>query len=300
MGVSLHRKRLSVSITNLASVLLDQVQTPTQDYHDYASALAWIFTAIEEMIERNHIPSSKIIGIGVSSPGPLDYRGGTILVPPNFDLFHHVPIVALLKEKFDLPVLLENNAVLLALTEYFNGSMKEYRNSMFVILSDGIGSCMLMDGKIYRGFGGYAGELGHTSIDIHGPKCTCGNQGCLELYATLTSLKREFHFESYETVVDDAYRGASYALDILKYQAQCLSCALIGAVNMLDLDAIILYGEFNYRPELLFSLLNSRISKGSMIQRVHPVSVIPSGLKNNAAAISSTAAVLNRYFNQQL
>jgi predicted NBD/HSP70 family sugar kinase len=300
IGVLLHRKRMSVSITNLKSELIDCVEENTGNYSDYREALLWICRTIRSVINKNNIPISKIIGIGVSSPGPLDYHSGTILLPPNFDLFHNVPVVPLLKEEFDLPVFLENNSVLLAITEYFNGSMKEYKNSMFVIISDGIGSCIVINGQIFRGFGGYAGELGHTSIDINGPICSCSNRGCLELYTTLSALQKKFSFDSYEKVVDDAYSNMPEALAILEFQANCLACALISAVNLLDLDSVILFGEFNYRPELLLSKLNVIINERSLIKRAHQVKVVVSELGSDAVTVSSTAAVLSHHFNQKL
>ncbi|WP_312642179.1 ROK family transcriptional regulator, partial [Hydrogenoanaerobacterium sp.] len=141
VGVSLHRKRLIVSITDLGSELIDSTESHTENYQDSSAALAWISSTIRLLLSKNKIPYDRVIGIGISSPGPLDYQSGTILMPPNFSLFHNVAIVSRLKEEFDLPVLLENNSVLFAITEYFRGSMGDYRNSMFVTISDGIGSC---------------------------------------------------------------------------------------------------------------------------------------------------------------
>jgi predicted NBD/HSP70 family sugar kinase len=252
------------------------------------------------LMGKNGIPLNKLIGIGVSSPGPLDYRGGVILDPPNFVKFRNIPVASLIREKFDIPVHLENNAVLLAIMEYYYGLMKNYRNSMFVIISNGIGSCVMIDGRLFRGSAGLAGELGHTSIDIDGEECSCGNHGCLELYAAMAALKKRFGFEGYNAVVDRAYNSDPQALRIIDYEADFLACALVGAVNLFDLDSIILYGEFNYRPELLISKIRQRISERSIIKRSHEVAVIPSGLKAEASICSSTAAVLSSYFNQEI
>jgi len=87
---------------------------------------------------------------------------------------------------------------------------------------------------------------------------------------------------------------------VIDYQASRLACAFIGSINLFDLDSVVLYGEFNYRPELLISKLNVMIDRQSIIRKAHPVAVLPSQLGTDAAAISSTSAVLSRYFNQQL
>ena len=300
VGVSLHRKRIQVLITNLKAELVGCVEEHTERFTSPEVAVGWICRTIRQELERRRIPLSKVVGIGISSPGPLDYREGVILTPPNFTMFHHLPIVSRIRDEFPLPVFLENNAVLLAMAEYSSGAIGDYRNTLFVIMSHGIGSCLIREGQVFRGSGGFAGELGHISVDLGGRPCPCGNRGCLEQYATMAALKERFGFENYADVVDAAYRGEGAAMEILEYQARYLAAGLVSAVNLFDLDAIVLHGEFNYRPERLFSLLSQRIHQQSLITRVHPVAVLPSQLGPYADAVSSTAVVLNRHFSQNL
>ena len=300
VGVSLHRKRVTVSVVNLKSELLDYDTAALNSFNHYADALVWICGAINRLLQKNNILPEKLVGIGVSCPGPLDYEQGVILTPPNFNMFHNTPIVKLLKEQFYLPVYLENNAVLLAMNEYFYGSMKNFSNSIFVIISNGIGSSIIMNGEIYRGFKGHSGELGHTSIDYKGAQCTCGGRGCLEQYATLKALKARFGFESYETVIDDAYLNKPYALNIVEYLVDCLSSAFVNVVNLFDLDSIILFGEYAYRNELLIDKLNTTVNSRSIINRAHQIKVLWSELNPDAPLISDTAVLLNNYFNQQI
>ena len=300
VGIELHRAKVEVIITNLKSEIIDSVSERSDIFPDRASEMAFIYDSIRNLIERNGIPKSKLLGIGISSPGPLDYRTGVILNPPNFDRFHNAPIVEMLQKEFDIPVLLENNSVLLATIEYFKGEMKNFRNSMFVIIENGIGTCTVIDGQIYRGLAGFAGELGHTTLDIHGPKCSCGNFGCLELYTTLSALKRQFGFKSYEDVVDAAYRNEPFSLGIIDFLAVRLSSAFITAANMLDLDSIFIYGEYNYRPDLLISKLNSLIKARSVIAKAHDITIFPSKMDKRTATASSTAIIINSYFKQEI
>jgi predicted NBD/HSP70 family sugar kinase len=299
-GVELHRKQITVVITNLKSEIVDEVSADIDCFHDCEAAVDWICDGIRSLAERQGIPLSQLIGIGISSPGPLYYLSGVILNPPNFKMFVSTPITSMIQSVFNLPVILENNSVLLAMREYFSGIMKNYHNSLFVIISNGIGSCAIIDGQIFRGLAGFAGELGHTSIDVNGPVCSCGNKGCVELYATLSALKNKYGFDSYEAVVDDAYESDEHALAILEYEAECLATAFISAINLLDLDSIFLYGELNYRPKLLISKISSIIDKRSIIRKAHSVSIFPSSLDGNSSAATSTAAVLDQYFNQHL
>ncbi len=300
IGVELHRKHIGLCVTNLKAQVVGQVRRDRLDFADGHEALQWVATTAEALLAANGIPWEKLIGIGVSSPGPLDRVSGVILNPPNFPLFAGMPVVQLLQERFQLPVVLENNSVLLTIAEYDHGALKHSRNGMFVIISDGIGSCVLHGGRVYRGIGGHAGELGHTSVDINGPACTCGNHGCLELYATLDALKRTFGFDRYESVVDGAISGDERSLRILDYLAERLACALVGAINLFDVDSVVLFGEYSYRPELLISRLNALIAERSIISRAHPVTVAPSALGGDTPVAASTAALLAEYFNQAL
>lgn len=300
VGVSLHRRRLQVLLTNLKAELVDCVEEPTDRFSNAEEAVVWIGETVRALLSRRQIPAERVAGIGVSSPGPLDYREGVILTPPNFELFHHLPIAARLREMFGLPVFLENNAVLLAMTEIQSGAVAAYRSPLFVLISHGIGSCLIRDGRVFRGCAGYAGELGHTSINPDGLACPCGNTGCLEQYATLSALKRRFGFDRYETVVDSACRGEPEALSILDYLAGCLAAGLVTAVNLFDPDCVVLYGEFGYRPELLLSRIAEQIRRKAIITRVHPVDVLSSRLGPYAEAVASTAVVLDRHFEQKL
>lgn len=296
-GLYLHRKKLGALITDLKSGVVAESYTEPSAFRTGEEAAGWLCAQVTDLVRREGLPHEKLIGVGISSPGPLDHAGGVILNPPNFTLFRNVDIVSIVQSELSLPAVLENNAVLLAMSEYFHGGMKKFKNSMFVIVSNGIGACVMMDGQIYRGVGGFAGELGHTSIDLHGPVCSCGNRGCVELYATLSALRESFGFEDYSAVVDLAERGDAFALSVIDYEAECLSSAMIGAVNLLDLDSIILYGELNVRPGLLLSKIESLINERSFIARAHKVSVLPSHL-SGADASSATAAILDRYFGE--
>jgi predicted NBD/HSP70 family sugar kinase len=177
---------------------------------------------------------------------------------------------------------------------------KDHKNYIYVAVSDGIGSALMIDDRIHRGSAGFSGEIGHTSIHADGIPCSCGNVGCLECYVTMKALKKKFGFESYERMVDDAYLGDSSAIDIIEYIATQLSCALINSINLLELDAAILYGEFNYRPTLLRNMLEERINRMSVISRTHKIEVKTSSLTPDLVRASACAAIINMHFEQML
>ena len=280
--------------------LIGRIQAPTADFLDADAILHWVYASAAALLSENHLNLAACIGIGCSCPGPLDYRTGRILTPPNFPQFHYFPLAERLKEHFQKPVFVENNAVLLANTEYRLQKLHQYKQILFLVIQDGIGSAVLTNGQIVRGAFGFAGEIGHTSIDLYGEPCPCDNRGCLEQYLTIQALKKRFGFTDYEQVVDDAYAGKAYAAEILDYMAEHLASALINSIHLLDLDAIVLYGELNYRSERLLEHLREALEQRSVLFRSHPIALFPSKITPATADIASASRILDEYFQQKL
>jgi predicted NBD/HSP70 family sugar kinase len=334
LGLSLHRQEITVVLTDLRCRQIEKTskltrafagisdgETVVGDRADGADGvLEWAQDAMQGMITRHGLKRSDLVGVGISSPGPLRLSEGLILEPIDFPLFHNYPVVAKVQDwhfmfaddtedlvnsdhdaRAALNVSLDNNAVLLAMRELYQvaGQIARHRHILFVTISRGIGRCLINDGQIYRGAAGYAGELGHTSINSTGRPCSCGNFGCLERYATLQELKNFFGFDSYEVVVDLAYNGISKTIAIIEQIAEWLSAALVNAVNLFDLDAVVIYGELNYRPQLLMDMIRKRVNQRSLISRAHQVEVYASGYDDKTAAEASTAGIIDAWFKQK-
>ena len=299
-GISLHRKYFYTCITDLKSHILAYSRHETSGWSDPYKLLDFAYAEIMEFLGRLSIPIEKCIGIGVSAPGPLDYVSGKILNPPYYDLFHQVNVGEYLREKSGMPVMVDNNAVLLGMQQYMEDTEHKYSNYMFVVISDGIGSSVMTGGNVYRGFAGFASELGHTSVHADGIPCSCGNIGCLEKYISIRALQERFGIFSYSELVDDAYMGDKSACDMLEYIADELSCAITNTINLFDLDAVIIYGQFCYRSEKLLALLTEKINRRSVITRSHPVDIIFSSMTTDIARASVCAAIIKRHFEQKL
>lgn len=194
---------------------------------------------------------------------------------------------------------LENNAVMFALYEHYYVS-RQTGSTLFVTVSDGIGGALFQNGEIYRGSHGAAGELGHISINPNGEECPCGNRGCLEQYATLSALKKRFGFTSYSEIVDAAEKGEVKAKQVLAFLIDTLGSAFVGAVNLFDLDKIILYGEYSYKAELLTKAIESYIKNHSVICKAHRVEVIPSGQSSENASVAAAVPALNNFFKDNM
>ena len=296
VGVGLHRKRIAVSLVNLKLEQIDKVGTDTSTFSYPDLAVEWICNQVQTLVDKHDLDWSKCTGIGVSSPGPLDYKTGVIFRPPDFELFTSYPIVKRLQSLLNGHVSLENNSVLLAATDYLWNSLSQYSQIMFISMWEGIGTAILSNGEIMRGYAGFMGELGHCSVDINGIQCTCGNRGCLEQYVSAAALRQRFSFSSYEKLVDDAYNGLPYALNILSFLSEYLGCAIVNAVNILDLDAVVIFGEFNYRPGLLFERIKNIVQTRSVVCHSHKVDILASCISLEDMDISNAVGVINDFF----
>jgi glucokinase-like ROK family protein len=141
-----------------------------------------IKTGLDDLLEQARAPREKVLGVGVSMPGPVEQRSGVSIFAPNWG-WHDVPLLKLLQELIDLPIYLDNPLKALAIAELWFGAGRGIDNLVAVNLGTGIGAGVVVDGVLYRGSSNCAGEWGHTNIAIDGRECRCGSRGCVEAYA---------------------------------------------------------------------------------------------------------------------
>ena len=173
--------------------LLSRVSEPTGEHPLPDSTIPRIFTMMQQVLTEAQVTIEAISGIGVATPGPLDNRTGVLYSPPNMPAWEHLPLRDLFQQHYQphqLPIYIENDANAAALGEYRFGAGRGCRNMVYLTISTGIGGGIILDGKIFEGTSGTAGELGHMSIDWQGERCSCGNRGCLEYYASGTAIRR--------------------------------------------------------------------------------------------------------------
>jgi len=170
--------------------LLSRVGYLTQDEDGFEAVMRRIKDAVLEAAQQGGALLEQVVGIGIGAPGPLDSRTGILFAPPNLKGWRNVPLRQLLYEEFYLPVYLGNDANLAGLGEHTYGAGRGVPDMVYVTVSTGIGGGVLIVGRILEGVSGTAGEIGHMTIDIHGPRCNCGNTGCLEVLASGTAIAR--------------------------------------------------------------------------------------------------------------
>lgn len=188
VGVDLGGTQIRAAVLQGAK-LLSRVSTLTGSDTTPDQVIPRMVQAVNQAIAEAETTLDQIAGIGIGAPGPLNNRTGVVYSPPNLrwidvhlrDIFH---------EHFAVPVFVENDANAAALAEYMFGAGRGTTEMVYMTISTGIGGGVIAEGRILEGIVGTAGELGHMTIDMHGPVCNCGNIGCLESLASGTAIAR--------------------------------------------------------------------------------------------------------------
>lgn len=218
--------------------MLTRYRMPTLKEQGRRKVISRLLGAISAILQGS---GYKAAAIGVGCPGPLDNKRGIILSPANLPDWRGVRLKEIIERRFRIPVIVENDANCAGLGEAIAGAGRGASSMVLLTLGTGIGSAIVLDGKLWTGKGGFASELGHTSIDADGPKCGCGNRGCIELYASATAVARRGKMDA-EEVFRAAARGNRAAKRVADDAAHYLGCALANIVNALDPEVIVLAG----------------------------------------------------------
>lgn len=241
--------------------ILAEKSIPTCTSDSFENQIGRIAEGVSATAFAAGIDVTSIHSIGIGIPGIANRRTGEIILCTNMG-WSHVPFADEFRKHIDVPVLIENDANVAALAESIVGVSKGASSSVFITVGTGIGSGIIIGGKIWTGFHGIGGELGHVIFDLDGVSCSCGNRGCLERYCSATALIRMAHealskesdslmlkivagdvskIEA-RTVIDAAKQEDPTALQVYSRYIDCLSQAVASIVNFLDPEVIVIGG----------------------------------------------------------
>ncbi|MGN0819365.1 MAG: ROK family protein [Christensenellaceae bacterium] len=248
----------------------------------------------------------NLLGIGMGIPGLIDDKRGAVICSGNLDWLN-VDAVSYLKSQFSVPVKIANDANVAALGEAKFGTGKNYSDIVLLTLGTGVGSGIIIDGKIFSGNCSAGAEIGHMIIHPHGNSCTCGGQGCLEAYASATALKKatalamENHKDSAMWSIGgvehvsgktafEYYDKDIYAKQVVDEYIDDLSVGVINVANIFRPQAIILGGGISLEGEKLLKPLNEQLNKHIFAKDLGPrVDLLLATLKNDAGFLGAAA-----------
>lgn len=251
----------------------------------------------------------KILGVGVGAANGNYYKG-TIERATNLPWKGIIPLADMLKEEFQIPAIITNDANAAAVGEMVYGSAKGMKDFIVITLGTGLGSGFVANGQLLNGKHGIAGEVGHTSVNPAGRHCNCGKRGCLETYVSATGIRRTVyklladHLEDSELrgisfdklstkmITDAAVRGDIVALAAFEYTGRILGMKLAETVVHTDPEAIFLFGGLSLAGDLIFKPTIRHMEANLMPLFRGKVKVLPSGLQNQAAPILGASSLV--------
>lgn len=293
---------LLVFRTNIQAVLcsldMEILHTETIEYENLTGEklIQDAFTLVDRMLERE----KNILGIGIASIGPVDLKDGVILNPPRFYGVQHVHIREALRERYDLPVYMDHDNNCAALTEKLFGVGKNLQDFLFLGISNGIGSGLVCGGEVFHSHRGLATELGHVSIDCRGIPCSCGNRGCLELYASSYVVREKL---KEITGVDRSYAEYFQMQDrpevaaVLDEMIQDISVAVVSMINMLQPEMIVLGYDGLDWTDCYVKKLETMINERKIDREGYVIPVKKAQYGKQAQLIGAAALVAKRYFD---
>jgi glucokinase len=217
----------------------------------------------------------KISAVSVAVPGTVDFEEGVVVKAPNVPCLDGFRLSAALRSELQLPAVVENDANAAAVGEMWQGAGRRYSHLVCVTLGTGVGGGIILDGKLWRGVDGSAGEVGHIGVDpFAGVPCTCGSRGCLEVYASATAIVRmtretqpryptsilhKVDTLTSQKIYEAGLQGDELALEVLRRMGVYLGIGLASLVNLLNPEIIVIGGGVSDGWELFEKHMNQQV-----------------------------------------
>lgn len=297
-----------VALPNGSVIGEDRRLTEAADGPD--AVIGRIVASLNQALAAAGLRAPEIAGVGISTPGPCDPARGVVTDAPNLPGWRDVPLTRLVSEGLGTPAIMENDAAAACYGEFRFGAGRGLRHIVYVTLGTGIGGGIIIDGRIYGGASGAAGEVGHMIVDENGPLCTCGNRGCLEAMASGPAIAREAaeaitegHSKllaelagnavpTAELVHEAAMAGDRTAIEIIERAGHYLGLGLIGLLSCFNPQALILGGGLVGLGDLYLEPAMRTAREGAFEQIAADAVITTAELGERAGALGAAALVM--------
>lgn len=224
-----------------------------------------LLTGIDQTVSRIHGPSPRLLGIAIAVSGLVDASSGRLTTSRLLG-WENINFVELLGARFDCPVYVDNDVNCYTLSQKWLGKGKGLRDFCCITIGEGVGAGLIVDGALYRGAIGGAGEIGHTIVQGGGEHCYCGQQGCLEAYASsnaiIAAVERDTgERPSIESIVARAREGDDACLDALHRAGRALGWGLVTVITFFNPEKIILGGEGVVEKEFILPIVQAEVDR---------------------------------------
>lgn len=275
---------------------------------------------VEEVIHETRLETQAsrddFVGIGVGAPGPLDREQGIVLIAPNLG-WKDFPLRQRIHDRLSLPTTLDNDANCATFGEWWQGAARGGRNVVGLTIGTGIGGGLILDGALYHGSSDMAGEVGHTTIDMNGRHCKCGNYGCLEAYASgpaiatracevliregtesviLAMVRGKLDDITAQTVYDAAKQGDPVASEIVRDTGRYLGAGIANLLNIFNPDIVVIAGGVTAAGDALFLPLQAEVRRRAFSPAVRAAKIVAGELPGTAGVVGAAASFKQQHF----
>ncbi|MEW8979188.1 MAG: ROK family transcriptional regulator [Symbiobacterium sp.] len=293
VGVLLTIARAQVLAVDPTGGVRGRVEFPVRPGLRPDEAAAALAAAVRRVIAGT--APRRLIGVGAALHGVVDHASGVMRFAPHFG-WRDVPFAAMLAKRLGTAVVADNDVRCAAMGELWFGAGRGVENFVCVRVGTGIGSGIVMDGRLFRGGRALAGEIGHFTVDLSGPPCRCGSRGCLETVASGPAIAERAGMESVEAVVQAAQAGDPRAIRALADAGTYVGVAIANLVKTLDPELVLIGGGVARAGELVLGPMRQAIAAHALDPKAAVVPVRPVALGDDAAAFGAAALVLDRFF----
>ncbi len=315
VGIDLGATHLSMLVTDFSAHVLAELERPLTISDGPARCLDQIDIMLMELLGSLHIQISQLSAVGLGVPGPVEAESGEVSSPPIMPGWDHYPIRQHLEQHWHVPVTVANDAELGALGEWAYGAGRGVSNLAYIKVGTGVGAGLILDGYIYRGSTGCAGEIGHITIQENGPLCTCGNRGCLEAMAGGQAIARKAR-QAVESgkrtelasiapeailagnVAAAASRGDLVAQQIITEAGQYLGIAVASLVNLFNPSMIVIGGGVAQLGDQLLDPIRTTVRERSLKSAYKAVHIRSAMLGRRASSMGAVVQAVNLSLDQ--
>jgi glucokinase len=269
-----------------------QARTPSTNGPDVEAAMADAVRAVAD--------GEPIAAVGVAAPGPLDHVRGIVHEAPNIPGFVEIHVADDMQQRLGVPVFLDRDVFVAAYAESKFGAGKAAMDWVYITISTGIGGAIVTGGRLLRGVSGTAGEIGHVPVDPNGPRCGCGNIGCIEALAGGGNIAKYYGAASAAEVFAAARRGDAKARAILDRAHRALADMGVLIVNLLNPGRIVVGGGIaTGEPEFVFGAIGEAIRERAFAVPAAAVAVVPAALGDEVGLVGSALMARERAAGRQ-
>jgi glucokinase-like ROK family protein len=310
VGIDLGATHLRLVVTDYSAHLQEEIEIQMSIGDGPVNCLSEIDQQFTNLRERLNLKPANISAIGMGVPSPVVVDAGMVCNPPIMPGWDGYPIRTHLQDLWHIPVSIGNDADLGALGEWAYGAGRGENNLAYIKVGTGVGAGLLLDGRIYHGANGTAGEIGHVTIEDNGPLCTCGNYGCLEAMAGGLAIARKAR-EAIEAgrrtslsalapekilavdVTQAAQRGDLVAQQIITDSGRYLGIAIASLVNIFNPGLVVMGGGVSQLGDLLLEPIRKTVAERSLHSAANAVRITSAVLGKRASSMGAVVQAIN-------